>query len=217
MKLQLALDFTELNPALEVAEKAADYIDIMEAGTPLIKAVGLEAVRALKDRFPHKIIDADMKAADVGDLETRIAAQAGANIVHVLGISPLETVKEAVEEAKKHDDVTIAVDICGIMELVGFEGLKRRIKDIEALQPGLLEVHTTISQQRQGMSPFAQIEEIAKITNLQLAVAGGINAQSVRELAGIRNLNVVIVGGGITRAENSKEEAKKIKKALDEL
>ncbi|MBD3244375.1 MAG: 3-hexulose-6-phosphate synthase [Candidatus Moranbacteria bacterium] len=217
MKLQLALDFIELAPALEIAEKTADYVDILEAGTPLIKAVGLESVRTLKDRFAHKIIDADMKAADVGDLETKIAAQAGANIVHVLGITPLQTIKEAVLEAKNYPDTKITVDIGGIKELVGMEGLKQRIKQIEDIAPDYLEVHTTISQQREGMAPFSDIREISKLTDLPLAVAGGITAQNANELKDIGNLEIVIVGGGITKAQDALAEAKKIKKIISQL
>lgn len=217
MQLQLALDYTNLNEALQMAEKTKDHIDILEAGTPLIKAVGLESVRQLKERFPDKIIDADMKTADVGDMEIGMAVEAGAKIVHVLGITPLETIQEAVTEAKKTPGVKIAVDICGIKELIGLEGLKARIAQIEQIGADYLEVHTSISQQRGGMSPFADVKEIAEFTNMAISVAGGITSQSVSNLTGIKNLEIVIVGGGITRASDSLEEARKIKEIIDSL
>jgi 3-hexulose-6-phosphate synthase/6-phospho-3-hexuloisomerase len=48
--LQVALDLVELKRALEIAEEAiiggADWI---EAGTPLIKSEGMNAVRELKE------------------------------------------------------------------------------------------------------------------------------------------------------------------------
>ena len=47
--LQLALDFVDLHRALLVAERAVPGgVDWVEAGTPLIKSAGLEAVRQLK-------------------------------------------------------------------------------------------------------------------------------------------------------------------------
>lgn len=51
--LQVALDLLGLDRAVEIAEEAvrggADWI---EAGTPLIKSEGMQAVRVLRERFP---------------------------------------------------------------------------------------------------------------------------------------------------------------------
>jgi len=64
--LQLALDFIDLDEAIDVAKKAQNYVDLMEAGTPLIKSCGIRAVRTLKDTFPNKKVVADMKIMDTG-------------------------------------------------------------------------------------------------------------------------------------------------------
>ena len=78
MKLQLALDDLSLEQAIALAERVRDYIDIIEAGTPLIYGYGMEAVRALKARFPEKQVLADMKIMDSGAWETEEAMAAGA-------------------------------------------------------------------------------------------------------------------------------------------
>ena len=50
--LQIALDFVELTRALKLAKEAVDGgADWLEAGTPLIKSVGLDCVRELRKRF----------------------------------------------------------------------------------------------------------------------------------------------------------------------
>ena len=60
--LQVALDFVDLDRALLLAEESvAGGADWIEAGTPLIKSVGLDAVRELKRRFPDKTVVADLK------------------------------------------------------------------------------------------------------------------------------------------------------------
>jgi 3-hexulose-6-phosphate synthase/6-phospho-3-hexuloisomerase len=74
----LALDFVDLHRALKVAELAVPAgVDWIEAGTPLIKSEGLDAVRELKKRFPGKTIVADMKIMDAGRIEVEAAAKAG--------------------------------------------------------------------------------------------------------------------------------------------
>ena len=51
--LQVALDFVDLDRALKcAAEAVAGGADWLEAGTPLIKSEGLDAVRALREKFP---------------------------------------------------------------------------------------------------------------------------------------------------------------------
>ena len=60
--LQLALDFVNLERALKVAREATEGgVEWLEAGTPLIKSEGLNAVRALRREFPSATIVADMK------------------------------------------------------------------------------------------------------------------------------------------------------------
>ena len=85
MKLQVALDLLTIEDALELAGKVAEHVDIIELGTPLIKAEGLSAVTAIKEAHPTKIVFADMKTMDAGELEADIAFKAGADLVSVLG------------------------------------------------------------------------------------------------------------------------------------
>src|SRR6185436_2241032 len=82
--LQVALDFLELSRALGVAREAwkggAQWI---EAGTPLLKSEGLEAIRALRREFPKAYLIADTKTLDAGRTEFEAAAKAGANCATV--------------------------------------------------------------------------------------------------------------------------------------
>ena len=101
--LQVALDFLNLKRALGVAEEAvAGGVDWLEAGTPLIKSEGLDAVRELRKKFPQATIVADMKIMDVGRIETEAAAKAGANIVCVLAAASDSTIRECVEAGKNY-------------------------------------------------------------------------------------------------------------------
>src|SRR5450830_1747238 len=95
--LQVALDFVDLKRALKVAREAVEGgADWLEAGTPLIKSEGLNAVRTLKKLFPKKTIVADLKTFDAGRVEVEMAAKAGADIVSVMAAAPIETIRDSV-------------------------------------------------------------------------------------------------------------------------
>ena len=93
--LQVALDFVDMDRALKLAREAvAGGAEILEAGTPLIKSEGLDAVRKLRAEFPNHTIVADLKTMDAGRDEMEIAAKAGANVATVLGAADDGTIRE---------------------------------------------------------------------------------------------------------------------------
>ncbi|HRU81891.1 MAG TPA: orotidine 5'-phosphate decarboxylase [Candidatus Methanomethylicus sp.] len=201
--LQLALDFIDLDEAIAVAKKAQDYVDIMEAGTPLIKSCGIRAVRVLKDTFPNKKVVADMKTMDTGALEVSIAADAGADIVTVLAAADASTVSEAIAECRRRGKL-IYVDTIG----TGVE----KIKAIERLAPDYICPHVGIDQQRKGIKLEDVVRE-AKI-GIPMAVGGGINRTTAARFveAGAK---IIIVGNSITRASDVQGEAKRIREIVD--
>lgn len=99
--LQIALDFLSLDEALKVASASHIYVDIIEAGTPLIKSEGIRAVEILKKNFHGKKIFADLKIMDAGLLEARMAFEAGADMISVCAQASIETIKEAIEENRR--------------------------------------------------------------------------------------------------------------------
>ncbi|HLO18521.1 MAG TPA: orotidine 5'-phosphate decarboxylase / HUMPS family protein, partial [Anaerolineales bacterium] len=101
VKLQLALDTLDAKEALRLAHLAAPYVNILEAGTPLIKSVGINIVTQLKSAHTDKIVLADLKSSDVGAYEAEMAFRAGADIVTTQGITTLATIREVQREADK--------------------------------------------------------------------------------------------------------------------
>lgn len=102
--VQISLDFTSLLEALDMARRAVRAgVDWLEAGTPLILAHGLEAVRALRREFahPHPIV-ADLKTMDGGYLEAEMMAQAGATHVVVMGQAHPATIKAVVQAGRDY-------------------------------------------------------------------------------------------------------------------
>ncbi len=208
-KLQLALDFLTIDDALEMAVKAADYVDFIEAGTPLIKSEGLKAVRRLKERFPEKIIVADMKTMDTGFLEAEIAFRAGADAVSVLGAADRETIKGASEAAGKYGKI-LMVDSIGIDDISFLAG---KIRDIRA---DYLVLHTGIDQQLAGKSAFSVLTKIKdKTLDSKIALCGGLNSDSIKKLPPIPKVDLLVVGGAITRSPDPQKAAEMIRRAIN--
>lgn len=119
VKLQLALDFVELERAVKVAEAAVpEGIDIVEAGTPLVKSEGLDAVRRLRKLFPDKLILADLKTADAGRIEMECAAKAGADMAICLGACTEATIRESIDAGRNYG-IQVGVDVLGVEDYVG--------------------------------------------------------------------------------------------------
>lgn len=202
--LQLALDFIDLDKAIEAAEKAKDYIDWIEAGTPLIKSCGIRAVSALKERFPGKKIVADMKIMDTGALEVKLAADAGADVITVMGAADLSTISDAI--AKGH---SMGREV--VVDTIGIDAGK--IEEIERMEPDYICPHVGIDQQMRGV----RLEDVVRKTKIRIpmAVGGGINSRTAWGFvqAGAK---VIIVGNAITRSGNIREEARKVRDSIDE-
>ena len=83
--VQISLDLIDLDEALKTAEIAMRAgVDWLEAGTPLLLAEGVHAVRALRREFPNTPIVADLKTMDGAYLEAEVMAKAGASHVVIM-------------------------------------------------------------------------------------------------------------------------------------
>ncbi len=205
--LQIALDFIDLPRALKLAKEAVSGgADWLEAGTPLIKSIGMNSIREIKKRFPGKIIVADMKIADTGRTEVEIAAKSGADIVVVLGTASIATIKECVEAAANYG-AKIMVDLMDL-KLTG-----KKVAEVERTGVDYLCVHTAIDEQMKGKTSFKNVKDLASITELPVAVAGGINSENAVDAVNA-GADIVIVGGSVTKSANAAKAVKEIRTAL---
>jgi len=206
--LQLALDFVDLERALKAAVSgAAGGVDWIEAGTPLIKSEGLQAVRKLRELFPEKTIVADMKIMDAGRMEVEAAAKAGADVVDVLGTASDATIRECIQAGKNYG-AQIAVDLIAVEDVV------TRAKNIEKMGADYLTVHCSIDEQMEGKSPFERLQKVCESVSIPVGVAGGINSETAHK-AVKAGASIIIVGGAITKASDPQKAAAEIKKAID--
>ncbi len=206
--LQVALDLLELKRAIEIAEEAliggADWI---EAGTPLIKSEGMNAIRELKKRFKDCKILADMKTIDTGAVEVEMAAKSGADVVIILALSDNSTIKEALRAARKYG--------CEIMgDLINIKNPVKRAKELEELGVDYVNIHVGIDQQMIGIDPLKALSKTVNEVNIPVAAAGGLDAEKAKQCISM-GANIVIVGSNIVKSGNVVESARKIREAID--
>jgi 3-hexulose-6-phosphate synthase/6-phospho-3-hexuloisomerase len=206
--LQVALDLLELKRALQIAQESIDGgADWIEAGTPLIKSEGIQAVRSLRDHFPQATIIADMKVADTGAIEVEMAAKAGADIVCILADADDAVVAEAVRAARLYGIRLMA-------DLINAEDPPARAVQLESMGVDIICAHVGIDQQMTGKDSLDLLSTLAGTVHIPVAVAGGIDAEAAGE-AVRRGAGIVIVGGWIIRSADVTASTRKIRAAMD--
>ncbi|MFD0050898.1 3-hexulose-6-phosphate synthase [Actinomycetes bacterium NPDC127524] len=207
MELQLALDLVNIEEAKKLIKEVEDHIDIVEIGTPVVINEGLRAVKEIKEAFPSLKVLADLKIMDAAGYEVMKASEAGADIVTILGAAENESIKGAVEEAKKQGK-KILVDMIAVKDIEG------RAKELDELGADYICVHTGYDLQAVGQNSFEDLMAIKRVVkNAKTAVAGGIKLETLPEVLKAQP-DLVIVGGGITGQDDKKAAAAEMQKLI---
>ncbi|UOQ86854.1 3-hexulose-6-phosphate synthase [Gracilibacillus salinarum] len=203
MKLQLALDLVNIPQAKELIKEVENHIDIVEIGTPIIKIEGLKAVKEIKEAFPNLEVLADLKTMDAAAYEVLKASEAKADIVTILGVAEDESIKGAVEEAKKQGKQVL-------VDLIAVKDVETRALELDAFGVDYICVHTGYDLQAVGKNSFEDLTKIKKVVkNAKTAIAGGIKLDTLPEVIK-QQPDLVIVGGGIANQEDKQAVAAKM-------
>lgn len=207
MELLMALDFITLPGAKAVLKEVGDSIDIVEIGTPFIVKEGIKAVEEIRKEFPLLKIMADLKIMDAGEYEAKMAFEAGADIITVLGVSDNATIKAAVEQGKKFNK-SIMIDMIGVGDMAD------RTAEIDKLGVDYICVHTAFDIQSTGKNPLIELQIVKSVVkNAKPAVAGGIKLSTIRDVV-LEKPAIVIVGGGITSQSDKRKAALEMQKIM---
>jgi 3-hexulose-6-phosphate synthase len=206
MKLQVAMDVLTTDDALALAGKVAAHVDIIELGTPLIKAAGLSAVTAIKAAHPDKIVFADLKTMDAGELEADIAFAAGADLVTVLGVAGDSTIAGAVKAAKKHGK-GIVVDLIGVADK------STRAREVTALGAQFVEMHAGLDEQAEEGFTFQTLLTDGSDSGVDFSVAGGVNVSTIADVQAA-GATVAVAGGAIYSAADPGAAAAELRAAI---
>ncbi|MFH8252971.1 3-hexulose-6-phosphate synthase [Microbacterium sp. B2969] len=206
MKLQFAIDTLTTEKALELAAAAAPHVDILELGTPLIKSEGLSAITAIKEAHPDKIVFADLKTMDAGELEAEIAFAAGADLVTVLGTAGDSTIAGAVKAARKHGKGVV-------VDLIGVTDKPARAKEAVALGADFVEVHAGLDEQAEEGFTFEKLLRDGESSGVPFSIAGGVKAGTIPSVQA-SGAQVAVAGSAIYSAPDVGAAAAELRAAI---
>jgi 3-hexulose-6-phosphate synthase len=201
--VQISLDLVDLEEALDTARIAVEAgVDWLEAGTPLLLAEGLRAVKALRARFPRHPIVADLKTMDGGYLEVEMMARAGATHVVVMGRAHVETIRAAVRAGRDH-----GVKVMG--DNLACEDKPAASRMMEGLGVDFI-VHHTGYDERNGaaaagrgrLSPLDELDEVVKAVRLPVQAVGGLTLEEAIEMPR-RGAPLVVLGAPLAISADS--------------
>ncbi|MBI5065704.1 orotidine 5'-phosphate decarboxylase [Candidatus Woesearchaeota archaeon] len=157
---------------------------LIEAGTPLIKKYGLEAISTIRRCWSGKIV-ADLKISDGAVNETIMAAEAGADAITVLGSSPTETINLFLETCERLRIISM-IDMLGVSEPLKVLMKLKKIPDIVILHKGRDE-----ESSKAKVIEYKHINKIKSKFDVLISAAGGITLREARS-AIFNGANIVV-------------------------
>jgi 3-hexulose-6-phosphate synthase/6-phospho-3-hexuloisomerase len=187
--VQISLDLTSLDEALDTAQIAVDAgVDWLEAGTPLLLAEGLHAVKALHERFPSHPIVADLKTMDGGYLEAEMMAKAGASFVVVMGRAHEATIRRVIDAGR-----AFGIKVMG--DNLGADDRVANAVWMQRLGVDVIVHHIGFDERGmiKGLSPLDEIDAVVGAVSVPVQAVGGLSIQQAIECA-TRGAPLVVVG-----------------------
>ena len=210
-RLQIALDTLDLPAALGPLQKAAGHGDVIECGTILVLCEGYHAVRAIRALFPDKRILADVRIAEAGAKISRLAFEAGADLVSCVAGASLTTIQQ----------------VCRVAAEFGTEvqvELADEWYDVERARAwraaGVQHVIVKRSRDREAAGDLswkpddlARIDELASL-GFTVTITGGISPKDLPTFAG-HPVGIVIAGRSIVEADDPDAAARELKDTIE--
>src|SRR6187402_271772 len=209
MKLQVAIDLLSTADALTLLNKVSEYVDVIELGTPLIKQQGLSVVTNVKAAYPDKLVFADMKTIDAGELEANLAFEAGADIMTVLASAGDSTIAGAVKAGKAHGKSVVA-------DMIGVADKPKRLKELAALGVSWVELHAGLDEQAEAGYSIEKLLEAGRSSDVAFSIAGGINSDRIEQVEA-SGATIAVAGAAIYGAADTAAADKGLRAKIQKL
>lgn len=207
--LQIALDTYDLPSALGPLQKAHPYIDVIEVGTILCLAEGMQAVRIIRSLFPQKIILADVRIAEAGGIISKMAFDAGADWVSVVSGAAPDTAEVVLKEARSRGkDVQIELSDGWCWDMA---------KKWAGLGIQQVIIHRSRDAEAKGSLSWSQqdFETIARLHDMgfKVTVTGGVDPIDIPLFAGVP-VYIFIAGRAIVKAADPAAAAQEFQRVI---
>ncbi|MGF6889388.1 3-keto-L-gulonate-6-phosphate decarboxylase/DNA-binding transcriptional regulator YiaG [Nocardia sp. GAS34] len=190
--LQVALDVHSLDRAIAITQAAVDAgADFVEVGDPLIKRSGVAAIAAIRHAVPEAAVVAEMMSADWGRDQVELAAEAGADIVLLIGPASVANVSAAVTAARR-------LGVTLVLDTPAAQLNPTWLRDMERTGIDGFVVTTNIDIGTGSNNPLASARTIRSCSQLPVAVSGGFSAAD--ELTNSPDWDIAIIGRSIADA-----------------
>lgn len=223
MKLQVTLDTMSVEEGIALLHDVAPFVDVIEVGTPLLLDAGMNAIREVKEAFPHVEVLADTKIWHDG---TRIAASAlshGADMVTILGGTTDAEVEAVVTYAREHNG-SVAADLSGVRSVV------QRASELEDLGVRYMMVPSGLRRtnpadddalhrntRAMGGTPLALVRNVMRglTRTTDVAVVDNITLDNLDDVLATKP-GVLLVGRAILAATDPVSAAAEFKRRMQE-
>ena len=207
-KIQLALDTTDLSFALKAAWELHEYVDIIEAGTHLLLVEGLRCVRLLKDLFPEKVLLADTKIIDSGDVLAEAACSAGADVITVVSAASQPTILKAASASHSTGKKVLLDHLSSEWDPPDFHAKA-------ALDVDYVGLHLPKDLQDSTLLDINTLRKTLKNFTKPIFLAGGLEPELVRKMIGLPIAGFVI-GKYLLEGSNRIEKASELKNLINQ-
>lgn len=208
--LQVALDNTSLESALESLKGVDEVVDIIECGTILIGAESARVINIIRTLYPEKILVADFKIADSGNVMGGMILEGKPDLMTVICSAHINTMKAVKEEiAKRGMNTEVQVELYGNWTMHDVQTWK---------EIGIDHVILHHSRDIKGGWSEEELKLTKKLCDagMKVTVTGSIGYDDIDLFKGLP-IYCIICGRSIRDAENPKEEAERMKAKLIEL
>ncbi|MGO1971470.1 MAG: orotidine 5'-phosphate decarboxylase / HUMPS family protein [Propionibacteriaceae bacterium] len=206
-RLQLAVDAPE---HWALVPRLRDHFDVIEVGTPVLKRFGLAAISTALELGGGLPVLADTKTVDGGALEAEMVFAAGASMMTVLADASPATRADTRAVAQRHGAETIldtildgSIDQASLIDGVDADGV-------------WIALHAPSDMRRAGIETDAHITGVkrSRAAGFRVSLAGGVRRANLAQVLDAAP-DIIVIGSGVTAAENPEEEAQWIRQQVD--